>query len=169
MRPKPGKPRNGDADAIIALGCALRGGAPSPALTRRVACAVALLRQGRATRLMLAGGGDDGATEAEAMRDIALHEGVADAAILLELHSRNTYENAFETARLLHGRGFRRIILVTDRYHLPRARMLFRAAGHEIVASAHPPSRGILREWPLYLREAAAFALSLWRLLRRRQ
>jgi uncharacterized SAM-binding protein YcdF (DUF218 family) len=168
MPPKPGSPRNGDADAIIVLGCALRGGAPSPALARRVGCAVALLRQGRAPCLVLAGGGD-GPTEATAMRDIARREGIADAAILLEQRSRNTYENAVETARLLHERGFRRIILVTDRYHLPRARMLFRAAGHAIVASVHPPSRGILREWPLYLREAAAFVPSLWRLLRRRQ
>jgi len=156
----------GQVDAIVVLGCALRDGAASPALIRRVQCGAALLRRGLAPLLVLSGGGT-GRSEAEAMRDIALAEGAPAAALLLESASRNTFENARETALLLRRRGLRRILLVSDRYHLPRAGLLFRAAGLDVAGRIHP-SGGMKREWLLYLREAAALPLSLWRLWRAR-
>src|SRR6185437_10459810 len=143
------------ADAVVVLGCALRDGRPSPALARRVERGVALLRRGAAPLLVLSGGGAP-LSEAAAMRELALREGVGEAALLLEPRSRNTFENARETARLLQDRGLGRVVLVSDRYHLPRARLLFRAAGLAVAGCDGPPPRGLLREWPLYLREAAA-------------
>jgi uncharacterized SAM-binding protein YcdF (DUF218 family) len=154
------------ADAIVVLGCTLRGDAPSPALVRRVACGTALLAEGAAPRLVLSGGGPGTRTEAEAMREIALSLGAAEPVVLLERNSRNTFENAVETARLLRGNGLASIILVSDHYHLPRARLQFRRAGLAVVATRHPPSRGIAHELPAYLREAVAWLLTLSRLPR---
>jgi uncharacterized SAM-binding protein YcdF (DUF218 family) len=153
------------ADAIVVLGCALHGGRPNPALLRRVECGVSLLAGGAAPLLLLAGGGFGVRAEAEVMREIALTRGAPDAALLLEPRSRNTYENAVEAARLLRERGAATVILVSDRHHLPRARLQFRRAGLAVVATRHPPGRGLRRELPHYLREALAWALTLGRML----
>ncbi|MBV8654339.1 MAG: YdcF family protein, partial [Alphaproteobacteria bacterium] len=100
------------------------------------------------------------------MREIALAGGVPERAILLEPRSRNTFENAVETAQLMRSKGLKTLVLVSDRYHLPRARLLFRRAGLIVRATAHPPPRGLWRDLPLAARESLAFGLSLWRLLR---
>jgi uncharacterized SAM-binding protein YcdF (DUF218 family) len=154
------------ADAIVVLGCTLKGDAPSPALVRRVACGTGLLADGAAPLLVLAGGGSGGRTEAEVMREIAISLGAAEPTLLLERKSRNTFENAVETARLLRGSGLASIILVSDHYHLPRARLQFLRAGLAVIGTRHPPSRGITRELPAYLREAVAWLLTLSRLPR---
>jgi uncharacterized SAM-binding protein YcdF (DUF218 family) len=155
------------ADAIVVLGCGLHGDAASPALVRRVERGVALFRDGAAPLLLLSGGGGGARPEADAMHEVAVAHGMPAAAILLEPSSRNTHENAVGSARLLRDRGLGTVILVSDGYHLRRARRLFRGAGLDVVATAHPPNRGLVRELPLHLREIAATGLGLARLLRR--
>ena len=46
-----------------------------------------------------------------------------------------TRENAQRLAQLLHPEGVRRIALVSDAWHLPRATLEFRNAGFEVVAA----------------------------------
>jgi uncharacterized SAM-binding protein YcdF (DUF218 family) len=116
--------------------------------------------------LLLSGGGDGERSEAAAMRAVALAEGAPEAALLLEAASRNTFENALESARLLRALGAATVILVSDRYHLPRARLQFRRAGLAVVATHHPPGRGLSRDLPLYLREVLAWLVTLARALR---
>ena len=53
----------------------------------------------------------------------------------LDETSRDTRENALNTAALLQPEGIRRIALVTDATHMPRALPLFQAAGFEVVAA----------------------------------
>ena len=67
----------------------------------------------------------------------------------------------------LRARGLSSVVLVSDRYHLPRARLQFRRAGLVIIATGHPPGRGWRRELPLWLRESAALLFSLVRGIRR--
>jgi uncharacterized SAM-binding protein YcdF (DUF218 family) len=153
----------GKAHAIVVLGCSLRDGRPTPALGRRVACGVARWQEGAAPLLVMTGGGD-GLTEAAAMAALASKAGVPGAALLLECKARNTVENALNSARLLRARDLSRILLVSDRYHLPRARLLFRAAGLVIAATAHPPPRDPREEAFQWLREAVALPVSLLRL-----
>jgi uncharacterized SAM-binding protein YcdF (DUF218 family) len=152
------------ADAIVVLGCALRGGAPSPALVRRVECGVALLARGVAPLLLLSGGGRSGRPEAAAMAGLATALGVAAERLLVEPDSRDTIGNAVNTAALLRARGLDSVVLVSDAYHLARARILFRRAGLTVAATDHPPRRGWPRELPYYLREAAALVFNLCRL-----
>jgi uncharacterized SAM-binding protein YcdF (DUF218 family) len=155
------------ADAVVVLGCALdEAGRPSAALMRRVEHGIALFQRGDAAILLLSGGGRH-RTEADAMREIAVGSGVPEREILLEPRSRNTYENAVETARLMRSRGLSSVVLVSDRYHLPRARLQFRRAGLVIVATGHPPSRGWRHELPMWLRELAALLVSFVRGVRR--
>ena len=157
------------ADAIVVLGCALdEAGRPSPALVRRTQRGAAVFLAGTAPLLVLSGGGssdDRQRSEAEAMLAVALAAGVPRAAVLLERESANTFENAVRTAALLTPDGRRSVILVTDRYHLPRARLMFRVAGLRVVGTAAPAPQPLRRELPLILREMAATARSVLLLL----
>jgi uncharacterized SAM-binding protein YcdF (DUF218 family) len=74
-----------------------------------------------------------GPTLAEAMRDFLVELGVPSSDIILESRSRSTYENALQSARLLKDRGIRKIILVTEAAHMPRALGTFRKQGLEAV------------------------------------
>ena len=51
----------------------------------------------------------------------------------VELGSHNTFENALQSAALLKPAGVKRIYLVTQAWHLRRARVAFRNAGFEVI------------------------------------
>lgn len=120
-----------------------------------------MLGLGCAGTLLLSGGKPrGGVTEAAALAALAGAAGVADAAILTEEDSFDTWENAIFSARLLLARRQRRVVVVSDAYHLPRAVLCFRAAGLTAVGSAAPG--GLAGAPAAYLaatlRETAAFA-----------
>jgi uncharacterized SAM-binding protein YcdF (DUF218 family) len=53
----------------------------------------------------------------------------------LEQRSRTTWENARFSAELLQPQGVRRVVLVTQAWHMPRARWCFEQAGFEVIAA----------------------------------
>lgn len=144
------------------LGC---GGVPR--MTRRLDLGISLYLAGAAPLLLLSGGGAGSVPEAELMRRMALSRGVPDTAILIEPNSRDTVENAREAARLLRVRGGGKVVLVSDRCHLPRAALLFRLAGLRVAGWAGVPSPSISWEIGAAIRECLALPRSLARVLRR--
>lgn len=61
----------------------------------------------------------------------------------LDDQSRDTTENARRMGQLMRPEGIRRIALVTDALHMPRAVAHFRAAGFEVLAApTHYPAPG---------------------------
>ncbi len=52
-----------------------------------------------------------------------------------EGESRTTWENATYSAKLLQPEGIRRVLLVTQAAHMPRARWCFEQVGFEVVAA----------------------------------
>jgi len=150
--------RCSEADAIVVLGC--RG---SAALNRRLEIGIRLFESGAAPLLVLSGGGSGPLPEVEAMRRAAIAHGVPETALLIDPVSRDTLENARETARLLSARGLRSVLLVTDRAHLPRAAVLFRLAGMRVAGQAGVPARSRWREAAGSFREIIALPWSLLR------
>jgi uncharacterized SAM-binding protein YcdF (DUF218 family) len=148
------------ADAIVVLGCR-----PSARLDRRIERGARLYRAGVAPVLLLAGGGKGPEPEASIMRRAALARGVPEAAMVIEPNSRDTLGNARETAALLRRGGWQTVVLVSDRTHLPRAALLFRLAGIEIVGRSGVRSRSPVKEIGAAIREAAALPYSLLRSL----
>lgn len=133
--PKGSQPRINRA--VVVLGARVQpDGSPSPALLRRVRAAVALVSTDPVpgTVMVLSGGygkkcGPPLATEAEVMAAAARHCGVsAKIPLWLENRSRNTLENARASTDLLAPRRPGQVVVVTDRAHLSRALMCFRAA-----------------------------------------
>jgi uncharacterized SAM-binding protein YcdF (DUF218 family) len=151
------------ADAIVVLGCP-----PSARLSRRIERGVRLYKEGTAPVLLLSGGGRRAEPEAEIMRRAVLAAGVPENAVLVEPVSRDTLGNARESLRLLCAHRLRRIVLVSDRTHLPRAALLFRLSGVDIAGRSGVRSRSLLLEIAAALREMAALPWSLARAILQR-
>lgn len=132
------------ADAIVVLGAGVVGECgTNHSGTRRVLLAARLWREGRAPLLVFTGGRADGTCPiAVAMARLAMEVGVPERAILTETTSTNTRENAEHSAPLLRGRGVRRVLLVTDRLHMPRASGAFARAGFDIRRASVPIYEG---------------------------
>lgn len=166
------------AQAIVVLGGgvlpqAVEYGAPQPSepTLARLRYGVRLARQTRLP-LAFAGGvgwaaaGTDTATEGSVARRV-LQEDYGITPRWVDDRSRDTRENALRMAELLQPAGVRRIVLVTDATHMPRAQAHFQAAGFEVLAGPTgfpivrdrqllewlPSARGltmsrtVLREW----------------------
>ena len=69
---------------------------------------------------------DEGESNAEAMKRLAIGLGVPDDKILLEKEARNTLDNAKRTRDLLSEHQIESIILITSPYHQRRAYINFR-------------------------------------------
>ncbi len=156
-------PAEGTADAIIVLGArVLPGGVASGSLRSRAEGAAELYHAGRAPWVVTTGAHHAGPPgEAVVAREILLAAGVPDSVILLEEKSRNTHGN------LLFARGLlpdaRRVILVTEPFHVARALLLARRVGFpEAVAWAvRSPAWGRpFDRWRLLARDAGSMALA---------
>lgn len=114
----------GEYDAIIVAGCRVDpDGQPSPALEWRVRLAVDLWRAGHAPKVVFTGGlGTFPPTEAQAAASFAQSLGLPADAITLEDRSTSTEENARNAAGTV---AARRVLVVTDAYHVFRARRVF--------------------------------------------
>jgi uncharacterized SAM-binding protein YcdF (DUF218 family) len=131
-RPLASPGPDGPVDAIVVLGAPLRAdGGLTPVLEERIRAGVALWRRGIAPILCFSGGRTRGAqvAEAAAMAAAARAEGVPDAALRVEAESGSTRANAEQVARLLRAEGRSRVLLVTQPFHLRRARMWFARCG----------------------------------------
>jgi uncharacterized SAM-binding protein YcdF (DUF218 family) len=135
----------GEADAIVVLGSNHFPSNPSVKLAEpgfvtyiRTAHAAWLYRHWRRIPV-LASGGTGAAGDprvADLMRRQLMLSGVPGDWISVDPNSLNTYQNAVESARLLLPRGIRRIALVTDALHMPRAERAFRKQGFDVVRAA---------------------------------
>ena len=140
------------AEAIVVLGGAVRppeargGVVDLGSGADRVWHAARIYKAGKAPLIVLSGGSDPAysvMSEAEAMRIFLRDLGVPDEAMLLESESRNTQQNAENTARLLQDRGIRRILLVTSAMHMERALRQFEGLGLEITPAVTDVEGGL--------------------------
>ena len=161
-KPRP-MPAPGTYDAVVLLGGALDTWATEDSGTRayngsveRVLAAQALLRRGVAPVVVISAGRTDPhgrVVEADVLRDELVDLGVAPAQIVREGRSRNTRENADETAAIVRAHGYRRLLLVTSAVHIERAQGEFARAGirvdpYPVDVRSHDPSRHPLNWLP---------------------
>jgi uncharacterized SAM-binding protein YcdF (DUF218 family) len=97
-----------------------------------------LYRTGKVKKLLLTGGSGDvlqqQPSEAVLVRDFLVRTGVPAADIILEAGSRNTYENAVNTKKILDGKyAGSSSLLITSAWHQRRAMGCFRKAGVDFV------------------------------------
>ncbi len=130
-----------NADAIIVLGAQAYypAGRWNPCLVARVERGVELLQAGFAPRLVLSGGVDqeDGAVEAKVMQEIAISFGALPEQTLLEPRSTSTAENLRFSSALLSSK---KVLIVSDPFHLARASALARKLGLQATVVGAPKS-----------------------------
>jgi len=71
-----------------------------------------------------------------ALADEVLRNDFGLSGVIQEGLSRNTWENAYNTASLLEEKGLKTVFLVTHAYHMRRAEFIFREAGVNVVPVA---------------------------------
>lgn len=124
----PAPPERGDAIICLGAGMSRTGGwevADSASTRRAMTCAM-LYAEGLAPIVLFTGFGHEEGSAASAMARVAMDLGVPAEAIVLEEQARSTFQNAAFSAALLPD-GTRRVIVVTDRFHLLRSAVIFRS------------------------------------------
>ncbi|MHB0936948.1 MAG: YdcF family protein [Armatimonadota bacterium] len=139
------------APVIVVLGArVLPDGSPGDSLRARMRKATALHRQGLAKKLILTGGqGDYGRPESVVATGMAIAQGIPPGDILRETRSHSTRENVRFAAEICRAHGWTQVIVVSDPYHLWRARYLFRREG---ITAYTSPARECERNTKLPLR-----------------
>ncbi|GAB4407580.1 MAG: YdcF family protein [Anaerolineae bacterium] len=145
------------ADVIVVLGGGEAG------TVRRAEHAAALYHAGYAPSVLCTGGAaiPTGDTEAARCAQVMEAEGVPAAAVWREETSHSTAENARATAALMAAQGWRDAVLVSDDFHLWRARWLFEREGVRVYPSPAQRTTGPLsvdEEIYAVLRELAAWS-----------
>lgn len=133
-------------------------------LADRVEAAIALYQAGRAQKLLFSG--DNSSSyydEVSAMHRYAIERGVRAEDITLDYAGFSTYESCYRAQAVF---GVQAAILVTQRYHLPRALYTCRQLGIEAIGYG-------VEDWGVYpsvlmsrfvIRESLATLKALWQL-----
>jgi uncharacterized SAM-binding protein YcdF (DUF218 family) len=154
------------ADAVVVLGAKVSAsGLAGAAIHRRVAHAIRVLERRRIDVLLLSGGnGGSGPSEAEVMRRLVLEHGSPVKTIVTEDRSRNTFENAVYTGRVMRDHDWRRIVIVTDAWHMRRAIYVFRRLGMDAIGDPAPRPSDVSRlAWArAHAGDHAALVRSAW-------
>jgi uncharacterized SAM-binding protein YcdF (DUF218 family) len=145
-------------DAIVILGARVEAnGRASSALRERTLHAVDLWKQGRAPYLICTGGvGDFPPAESVVASRLAQKHGVPAAKVLCEEVSTTTRQNAHFAAEICRARGWTRVIIVSQAFHLPRAARNFRREGLQAWPSPVPDAfidRSAISRWSWTARE----------------
>ncbi len=119
---------------IIVLGACIRGTHITGSLKRRLDKALLYLHDNPETVAIVSGGQGRGeeVTEAAAMREYLLENGLPDERIIMEDRSKTTKEN-LEFSKKLLKRGEDKIGIVTNNFHIYRAMRIAKAAGYKKV------------------------------------
>ncbi|CAN5175480.1 YdcF family protein [soil metagenome] len=154
------------ADAIVVLGAAQYDGRPSPVLRSRLDHALELYRRGTAPRLILTGGTAPGDTVSEAVVSgrYLIRSGVPPEAVLTEQAGERSVQSLASVARMMRERNLRSAVLVSDRFHMLRLRLLAARFGIRVYPSPTPSSpiaANPREEWRHVLRESVSVPLAL--------
>ena len=119
-----------DVDCILVLGCKVGSdGVPSAMLEDRLRRSVELFHAGAAPKLLMSG--DHGTVpynEVQSMKQYAMDNGIPSADIFMDRAGFSTYESIYRARDIFQAK---KIIIVTQGYHLYRALYIANALGVE--------------------------------------
>jgi len=153
------------ADAIVVFGAAEYSGRPSPVFRARLDHAYDLYQQGLAPVVITTGGfgGDPRFSEGGVGHDYLSRRGIPDWALIAETQSADTAESATRVAAILGANHWRRVIAVSDAYHLFRVKQFLARKGVVAYASPRPDSIPKTRSARAAAALREAISLIFWR------
>lgn len=153
-----------EGEAIIVLaGDDGASGGMSGQTEARVAKAVELYNEGVAAQLVMSGGGVGATAVADEMKAAAVAQGVPEDAIITETESLSTIQNAMFLAEKEELNTAAPVVLVSHRYHLPRANATLRWAGFSDVQNYAADPEGPFQITPQLLWESLKWPYNVLR------
>jgi len=131
-----GTSEQGEPEAIIVLGAHITVDGPTPILEKRLDAAAAYIKTHPGITVVCSGGqgSNEPRAEAASMAEYLAEKGVPEETILREDKSRNTYQNVLFSRQLL-GYDVKHVLIVSNGFHLTRAKFLAERAGFECVST----------------------------------
>lgn len=144
-----------DADCILVLGSSVYGNTLAPTVENRVLTGLALYEGGASDRLLMSGDhGKKDYDEVNSMKQYCVDKGVEPNVIFLDHAGFSTYDSMYRARDIF---GVRKVIIVTQGYHLYRAVYIARALGLEVYGVvADGPDHSFLSDLRNQVRESLA-------------
>lgn len=157
----------GEPQIMVILGCQVKSWGPSILLQDRLDKALDYLEEHPGMTVVVSGGQgpDEPTSEAQAMYDYLVANGVEEEQILQEDQSHNTVQNLQYTKQLLEDKGCdvtADVVVVSNGFHLTRVRMLWQRVwgSDDNLSTLAAPSSHVPSRLKMYIREPLALVKS---------
>lgn len=126
-----------DIDCIIILGAGIWGDSPSPMLQDRLLQGIDLYEKGVSSKIIMSGDhGREEYDEVNVMKQYAIDNGVPSEDIFMDHAGFSSYESIYRAKEIF---GAKRIVIVTQKYHLYRALHIANSLGIEAYGGGADP------------------------------
>ena len=128
-----------DIDCIIVLGAGIWGDKPSPMLEDRLLEGIKLYEDGIAPKIIMSGDhGREEYDEVNIMKDFAIEKGVPSEDIFMDHAGFATYDSIYRAKEIFEAK---KIVIVTQDYHLHRALYIANSLGIEAYGVPSNPRK----------------------------
>lgn len=142
-----------NVDCIIVLGAGVKNGKPTPMLEDRLLQGIELYKKGASKKIIMSGDhGRKDYDEVNIMKQYAIDKGVPSEDIFMDHAGFSSYDSVYRAQKIF---GAKKIILVTQKYHLYRSIYIAKKLGMEAYGVASNP-RKYVGQWARELREIIA-------------
>lgn len=118
-----------DIDCILVLGAGIRNGSPSPMLEARLDEGIKLYSEGFSPKILMSGDhGEKNYDEVNVMKTYAKTQGINSKDIFMDHAGFSTYDSIYRAKNIF---GAKKIVIVTQKYHLYRALYIANELGIE--------------------------------------
>ena len=126
-----------DIDCIIVLGAGIWGDKPSPMLEDRLLQAIELYKNNVSSKIIMSGDhGKQEYDEVNTMKDFAIEKGVPSENVFMDHAGFSSYESIYRAKEIF---GAKKIVIVTQKYHLYRALYIANKLGIEAYGVGADP------------------------------
>lgn len=118
-----------DIDCILVLGAGVWGDRPSPMLEDRIKTGIELYNLGLASKILMSGDhGNIDYDEVNTMKDYAINKDIPSSDIFMDHAGFSTYDSIYRVKEIFKAK---KIVIVTQEYHLYRALYIAKSLGIE--------------------------------------
>lgn len=137
-----GRDQSHRAEAIVVLGAAQYNGRPSKVFKARLDHALELYKKGYSKTVITTGsyGGDPNYSEAHVATEYLAEHGVDEADIITEQASLTTHDSIRAVSDIVKSKSWKTVLVVSDGFHLFRAKQMFEDEGITAYTSPAPDS-----------------------------
>lgn len=126
-----------DVDCILVLGAGVRGAKPSPMLEDRLLQGISLYEQKVAGKIIMSGDhGKEEYDEVNVMKNFAIERGIKSEDIFMDHTGFSSYDSVYRAKEIFQAK---KVVIVTQKYHLYRAIYIAKQLGMEAYGVASNP------------------------------